>query len=320
MKYPINIHDYMRDSKLGQGTFSEVFLYKNVSGKYSEKVKTKHNELVVKVVHPKYFKYTLKELDFLRKIKDYNNPYIIEFIGDQIIKGDVRLFFFEKLSMNLYTFYKRRKHTITDIITISYQMLKGIEFIHSLNVIHGDLKPENVLIDETTMKTKLIDFGSIIDKKKLTYKNFYVSTRYYRAPEIIYNLMFNEKIDIWSIGCIIAELVRNKPLFTAKNEDRLFEFINDLLGTPKDILYTCAPNYYKRFVYEYSKNRIPIYKDPFCFKLKFTRYLELYKINGLQKKMLIDLFKSIFIYDFYERVSATECLKSPLFLEFKINN
>ena len=116
-------------------------------------------------------------------------------------------------------------------------MFKGIEFIHSLNVIHSDLKPENVLIDETTMKTKLIDFGSIINKQKLTYKNFYVSTRYYRAPEIIYNLMFNEKIDIWSIGCIIAELVRNKPLFTSKNEDKLFEMINDLLGTPKDILY-----------------------------------------------------------------------------------
>ena len=72
------------------------------------------------------------------------------------------------------------------------------------------------MIDETTVKTKIIDFGSIIDKKKLSYKNFYISTRYYRAPEIIYNLMFNEKIDIWSIGCIIAELVRNKPLLTAK--------------------------------------------------------------------------------------------------------
>ena len=132
--------------------------------------------------------------------------------------------------------------------------------------------------------------------------------------------MFNEKIDIWSIGCIIAELVRNKPLFTAKNEDKLFLMINDLLGSPKDLLYTGTTNYYKRFVYEDSKNRIPIYKDPFCFKLKFTRYLELYKINGLQTKMLIDLFKSIFIYDFYERVSAKECLKSPLFLEFKINN
>jgi len=317
MKNTINIHDYMRDSKLGQGTFSEVFLYKKVSEKHNA---TKNKELVVKAINPKYYKYTLKELDFLRKIKDYNNPYIIEFIGDQIIKGDVRLFFFEKLSMNLYTYYKKRNYGIKEIISISYQMFKGIEFIHSLNVIHSDLKPENVLIDETTVRTKLIDFGSIIDKKKLTYKNFYISTRYYRPPEIIYNLMFNEKIDIWSIGCIITELIRNKPLFMAKKEERLFEMINDLLGTPKDILYTCTPNYYKRFVYEYSKIRIPIFKDPFCFKLKFTRYLDLYKINGLQKKMFIDLFKSIFIYDFYERSSAKECLKSPLFLEFKLNN
>ena len=55
MIYPINIHDYMRDSKLGQGTFSDVFLYKKVSG--SDSVKdTKHNELVVKVIHPKYYK------------------------------------------------------------------------------------------------------------------------------------------------------------------------------------------------------------------------------------------------------------------------
>jgi serine/threonine protein kinase len=312
MTYPINIHDYMRDSKLGKGTFSEVFLYKTVS-------ETSNNELVVKVINPKYYKYTLKELDFLKKIKKYNNPYVIDFLGHQIIKGDVRLFFFEKLSMNLYTYYKKRNYDIKDIINISYQMFKGIEFIHSLNVIHSDLKPENVLIDETTLKTKLIDFGSIIDKRKLTYKNFYVSTRYYRPPEIIYNLMFNEKIDIWSIGCIIAELVRNKPVFSAKNEEQLFVMINDLLGTPSDLLYTSTPIYYKRFVYEYSKKKLPIYKDPFCFKLKFNRYLELYKINKLQKKMFIDLFKSIFIYDFYERVSATECLKSPLFLEFNIN-
>lgn len=103
-----------------------------------------------------------------------------------------------------------------------YQLLRGMKYIHSANVIHRDLKPGNLLVN-SDCELKICDFGlargfkavgEVPDEARLTE---YVATRWYRAPEIMLsNRRYTTAIDVWSIGCILAELLGGKPVFKGK--------------------------------------------------------------------------------------------------------
>ena len=98
------------------------------------------------------------------------------------------------------------------------QILQGLKEVHELGISHWDLKPENVLMNDEGI-IKICDFGSakVIDK---TGKNTpYIVSRYYWAPELILGVSsYTEKIDIWAVGCIFAEMITQKPLFPGKSE------------------------------------------------------------------------------------------------------
>ena len=149
-----------------------------------------------------------------------------------LFKDWKKILVFERMNDNLFIFYKNNMYFMNSIFKIMYCIFSGLKFIHSLDIIHTDIKPENIMIDKINLNVKLIDFGSF-QLKSCRKNNFYVSTRYYRAPELIYNLYYDEKIDIWSAGCIFVELITKKPLFQVKNQKELFKKINDLLGSPK---------------------------------------------------------------------------------------
>ena len=100
----INIHNYIRETKLGEGSFSEVFLYKLLN-----KNQDKEKQIVVKTVLPKYFKYTKNELKFLTKINSYNNKYIIKLLGTQTLNYDTRLFFL-KIGGKTYILSIKKRH------------------------------------------------------------------------------------------------------------------------------------------------------------------------------------------------------------------
>ncbi|GFS32345.1 MAP kinase 9 [Actinidia rufa] len=118
-----------------------------------------------------------------------------------------------------------------------YQLLRGLKFIHTANVFHRDLKPKNILAN-ADCKLKICDFGlarvSFNDAPSAILWTDYVATRWYRAPELCGSFFskYTPAIDIWSIGCIFAEMLSGKPLFPGKNVVHQLDLMTDLLGTP----------------------------------------------------------------------------------------
>merc|ERR1719192_222890 len=125
----------------------------------------------------------------------------------------------------------------------TYQMLRGLKYIHSAGVIHRDLKPENILINGADCNLKITDFGlargvyrSAREEAKENDMELteYVVTRWYRAPEVMCSARkYDEAVDIWSVGCIFAELLLRKPLFPGGNHIEQLKIIFAVLGTPE---------------------------------------------------------------------------------------
>jgi len=118
-----------------------------------------------------------------------------------------------------------------------YQMLRGLKYIHSANVVHRDLKPENILVNGADCNLKITDFGLsrgvFKDSEKKGLLTEYVVTRWYRAPEVMCSArQYDEKVDMWSVGCILAELFLRKPIFPGKNHIEQLKIIFRVLGTP----------------------------------------------------------------------------------------
>jgi len=119
-----------------------------------------------------------------------------------------------------------------------YQILRGMKYVHSARVIHRDLKPRNLLVN-ANCDLKICDFGlarvSFADKDFQTCPmTEYVCTRWYRAPEVLCSWVdYTSAIDIWSIGCIFAEMLNRKPLFPGHNTQHQLQLILGFLGTPR---------------------------------------------------------------------------------------
>lgn len=97
-------------------------------------------------------------------------------------------------------------------------MLRSLSYIHNLNICHRDIKPQNILIDIKNHKLVLCDFGSAKELQKGQTSVAYICSRYYRAPELILGEeSYGCEIDVWSIGCVIAEMYMGTPLFQGKN-------------------------------------------------------------------------------------------------------
>lgn len=149
---------------------------------------------------------------------------------------------------NLYEFVKRHTHrvsmsqaqlAITPVLTeckirsITSQILEGLGFLHSRGYIHRDIKPENILMHGDTCK--LADFGLARESSCQAPITDYVSTRWYRAPEVLLRSPdYGKPIDLFGLGCIVAELYNKIPLFPGDNEIQQVSLITQVLGTPEN--------------------------------------------------------------------------------------
>lgn len=110
-----------------------------------------------------------------------------------------------------------------------YQLLRGLKYIHSANVLHRDLKPSNLLLN-ANCDLKICDFGLARTTSETDFMTEYVVTRWYRAPELLLNCSeYTAAIDVWSVGCILMEIIRREPLFPGKDYVQQLALITEVL-------------------------------------------------------------------------------------------
>ncbi|XP_013787996.1 homeodomain-interacting protein kinase 2-like, partial [Limulus polyphemus] len=171
---------------------------------------------------------------------------------------------FEMLEQNLYDFLKQNKFSplpLKYIRPILQQVLTALLKLKQLGLIHADLKPENIMLVDPVrhpFRVKVIDFGSASHVSKAVCST-YLQSRYYRAPEIILGLPFCEAIDMWSLGCVIAELFLGWPLYPGSSEYDQIRYISQTQGLPAEHMLNNATKT-TRFFYRETDSNYPFWR------------------------------------------------------------
>ncbi|OHT03487.1 Dual specificity tyrosine-phosphorylation-regulated kinase 4 [Tritrichomonas foetus] len=119
---------------------------------------------------------------------------------------------------------------------ITFQTLLCLREMSALGIVHADIKPENILTnDDSLINTKVADFGTACFAEEQMFT--YIQSRYYRAPEVLYGIRYGPPIDMWSLGCVVYELIIGQPLFPAQDEEELATMLTISLGPPPRSIY-----------------------------------------------------------------------------------
>ncbi|XP_009278954.2 PREDICTED: homeodomain-interacting protein kinase 4 [Aptenodytes forsteri] len=232
---------YDMAATVGKGTFGEVTQGWRRSTGEMVAIKILKNE----GHHGQVAKNELRLLQALREV-DAEESHVVRFL-DSFGDGACTYLVFELLEQNLFDFQKQNNFLplpVRHIRTITAQVLAALVKLKELSIIHADLKPENImLVDHVRypFRIKLVDFGSASIFTEVRHvKEPYIQSRFYRAPEILLGLPFCEKVDVWSLGCVVAELHLGWPLYPGVNEYDQVRYICSTLGLPRDGLLCAA--------------------------------------------------------------------------------
>ncbi|XP_076958298.1 mitogen-activated protein kinase homolog NTF6-like [Bidens hawaiensis] len=180
-----------------------------------------------------------------------------------------------------------------------YQLLRGLKYIHSANVLHRDLKPSNLLLN-ANCDLKICDFGLARTTSESDFMTEYVVTRWYRAPELLLNCTeYTTAIDIWSVGCILMEISLREPLFPGKDYVQQLVLITELLGSPddSDLGFLRSDNARK---YVKQLPRVPTKS----FQEKFPDV----------SPLVLDLAEKMLVFDPSKRITVEDALNHPFLL------
>ncbi|XP_050226139.1 dual specificity protein kinase YAK1 homolog [Mercurialis annua] len=238
---------YIVKDVLGQGTFGQVAKCW---------VAETNSFVAVKIIknQPAYHQQALVEVSILAALNKKYDPedkHHIVRIYDSFVFRRHLCICFELLDTNLYELIKINQFrglSLSIVQLFSKQILRGLALLKDAGIIHCDLKPENILLC-TSMKPaaiKIIDFGSACMEDRTVYS--YIQSRYYRSPEVLLGYQYTTAIDMWSYGCIVAELFLGLPLFPGASEfDLLRRMVEILGGQPPGYLLKDAKNTSKFF-------------------------------------------------------------------------
>jgi mitogen-activated protein kinase 15 len=244
----------------------------------------------------------------LQELNGHEN--IIRLLNVIKAENDVDLYLiFEYMEADLYNVIRAGILQEVHKKFVIYQLLKAIKFLHSGDIIHRDLKPSNVFIN-SDCQIKIGDFGlaRTLACGKKGYKSIitdYVATRWYRAPEMLMgSSKYAKPIDMWSVGCILYELITAKPLFPGKSTKHMFGLVLEVTGLPD------------KAEYEEIKKKYELMIEYHMFD-KFQRK-SIKQLVGIYTKDLatLDFLSKLLTFNPDKRMTVEEALSHPFMADF----
>ncbi|KAJ2668627.1 mitogen activated protein kinase [Coemansia spiralis] len=213
----------------------------------------------------------------------------------------------ELLEIDLHCIIKTQPLSEEHVQYFLYQILRALKYIHSCNVLHRDLKPANILLN-SNCDLKVCDFGlarGANDDSEAGESSFlteYVATRWYRAPEIMLSFKeYTKAIDIWSVGCIMAEMLSRTPMFPGRDYHHQLKLIFDVLGTPSSDAYLGIKSVRAR---EYIRSL------PLKAKANFN------KMFPYASPLAIDFMEKMLNFSPKKRITVEEALTHPYLAQY----
>lgn len=219
----------------GKGTFGTVHLAREKS--------TGRQVAIKRVIQDPRFRN--RELTIMKSLSTQHHPNVVSLLSSFFTVSDnsttislnvVMEFVPETLYRCCRNYYRNNTAPPPLLIKVfMFQLLRSIAFLHlkSVNVCHRDIKPHNVLVDEAAGTLKLCDFGSAKNLNPSEQNVAYICSRFYRAPELIFgHQYYTTAVDVWSVGCIFAEMMLGQPAFRGENSQQQLQSIVTILGSP----------------------------------------------------------------------------------------
>jgi len=294
---------YSAERVIGSGSFGVVYKAVQLTSQQTVAIKKVREDR----------RYKNRELQIMKAVKHPNIVTLMDCFYSKIQRDIYLNLVMEYIPETLYVTIRNHAKAgqcIPFALTklYAYQICRALSYCHQRAICHRDIKPQNLLLDPDTHTVKLCDFGSAKRLKENEPNVSYICSRYYRAPELIFeSSYYSTSIDLWSLGCVIGELFLGTPLFQGdKSVDQLVEIIK-VLGTPtKDEIMAMNR--------EYTQTKFPVVKA-LPWKVVFSGVTYESKPVPLDG---IDLISKFLIFTPQQRSDGFIALSHPYFDELRL--